>query len=97
MPILTASGTSPATPRELVVRAPDALSSALLVDLHDAVELARNEKSRATRQKVRVSPERDGIRVSFGLFNSVEDVERLAKMIETRGAPRSSTTNSVEV
>jgi selenocysteine lyase/cysteine desulfurase len=35
-------------------------------------------------QKVRVSPERDGIRVSFGLFNSREDVEQLARIIEER-------------
>ena len=47
-------------------------------------------------QKVRVSPERDGIRVSFGLFNSMEDVEQLAKIIEVRLAMNSPTTNSVE-
>lgn len=35
-------------------------------------------------QRVRASPERDGIRVSFGFFNSREDVEQLAKIIETR-------------
>ena len=47
-------------------------------------------------QKVRVSPERDGIRVSFGFFNSREDVEQLAKIIEARLAVNSPTTNSVE-
>jgi selenocysteine lyase/cysteine desulfurase len=32
----------------------------------------------ASRQ-VRVSPERDGIRISFGLFNTADDVDRLAR------------------
>lgn len=36
-------------------------------------------------QQVRVSPERDGIRVSFGLFNTIEDVDRLAAIIAARG------------
>jgi selenocysteine lyase/cysteine desulfurase len=31
-----------------------------------------------------VSPERDGIRVSFGLFNTVEDVDRLAEILRRR-------------
>jgi hypothetical protein len=35
-------------------------------------------------EKVRVSPERDGIRVSFGLFNTVEDVDRLAEILRRR-------------
>ena len=30
-------------------------------------------------QQVRVSPERDGIRISFGLFNTAEDVDRFAR------------------
>jgi selenocysteine lyase/cysteine desulfurase len=37
----------------------------------------------ASRQ-VRVSPERDGIRVSFGLFNLAEDVDRLARILAER-------------
>lgn len=36
------------------------------------------------REGVRVSPERDGIRVSFGLFNSPDDVDRFARIIENR-------------
>lgn len=36
------------------------------------------------KAEVRVSPERDGIRVSFGLFNTAEDVDRLAEIIRTR-------------
>lgn len=36
---------------------------------------------------VRVSPERDGIRVSFGLFNSPDDVDRFARIIENRLRP----------
>ncbi|KJC35267.1 aminotransferase class V-fold PLP-dependent enzyme [Bradyrhizobium sp. LTSP857] len=39
----------------------------------------------ASRQ-VRVSPERDGIRVSFGLFNIAEDVDRFARILAERGA-----------
>lgn len=38
----------------------------------------------ASRQ-VRVSPERDGIRVSFGLFNTAEDVDRFAQLLAERG------------
>ncbi len=37
-----------------------------------------------TEEKVRVSPERDGIRVSFALFNSSDDVDRLAEIISHR-------------
>ena len=33
---------------------------------------------------VRVSPERDGVRVSFGLFNTIEDVDRLAAILRAR-------------
>jgi cysteine desulfurase/selenocysteine lyase len=36
------------------------------------------------RTNVRVSPERDGIRVSFALFNSREEVDRLADIIGRR-------------
>ena len=32
--------------------------------------------------QVRVSPERDGIRVSFGIFNTFEEVDRLAGILE---------------
>ncbi|MCP2223766.1 aminotransferase class V-fold PLP-dependent enzyme [Bradyrhizobium elkanii] len=35
-------------------------------------------------QKVRISPERDGIRVSFGLFNTFEDVDRFAAIVAQR-------------
>lgn len=35
-------------------------------------------------ENVRVSPERDGIRVSFGMFNTVEDVERFAAVVARR-------------
>jgi cysteine desulfurase/selenocysteine lyase len=38
-------------------------------------------------QNVRVSPERDGIRVSFGLFNTTDDIDRLAEIIRARNAP----------
>lgn len=37
------------------------------------------------REKVRVSPERDGIRVSFGLFNTQSDVETFAAVVRRRG------------
>ena len=36
-------------------------------------------------RRVRVSPERDGIRVSFGLFNMAEDIDRLARILVERG------------
>ena len=36
-------------------------------------------------RNVRVSPERDGIRISFGLFNVAEDVDRLARILAERG------------
>jgi selenocysteine lyase/cysteine desulfurase len=34
---------------------------------------------------VRVSPERDGIRVSFGMFNTFSDIDRLIDVIRRRG------------
>jgi selenocysteine lyase/cysteine desulfurase len=42
------------------------------------------------RNGVRVSPERDGIRVSFGMFNTVADVDRLVDVIRRRGVKRSA-------
>jgi selenocysteine lyase/cysteine desulfurase len=36
-------------------------------------------------RNVRVSPERDGIRMSFGLFNTIEDVDQLARILAERG------------
>ncbi|BEP65055.1 aminotransferase class V-fold PLP-dependent enzyme (plasmid) [Variovorax sp. V213] len=36
------------------------------------------------QHQVRVSPERDGIRISFGLFNSLEDVDRVAALLKER-------------
>jgi selenocysteine lyase/cysteine desulfurase len=43
-----------------------------------------------SRSGVRVSPERDGIRVSFGMFNTVADVDRLMDVIRRRGFKRSA-------
>lgn len=37
-----------------------------------------------TEEKVRVSPERDGIRVSFGLFNTIEDVDQFVEVLRRR-------------
>jgi selenocysteine lyase/cysteine desulfurase len=39
-------------------------------------------------RQVRVSPERDGIRVSFGLFNTSDDVDRFANILAERGSMR---------
>lgn len=39
-----------------------------------------------TSRQVRVSPERDGIRVSFGLFNIAEDVDRFVRILAERGS-----------
>lgn len=38
-------------------------------------------------QNVRVSPERGGIRISFGAFNSSDDVDRLLTILAGAGAP----------
>lgn len=37
-----------------------------------------------TEQGARVSPERDGIRVSFGMFNAEDDVDRFAGLVQAR-------------
>lgn len=47
-------------------------------------------------QQVRVSPERDGIRVSFGLFNTEEDVDRFADVVRRRGNPADKGARAVE-
>jgi cysteine desulfurase/selenocysteine lyase len=39
--------------------------------------------SHLARHDVRVSPERDGVRISFGLFNTPDDVDRVARIIGT--------------
>jgi selenocysteine lyase/cysteine desulfurase len=39
---------------------------------------------------VRVSPERDGIRVSFGMFNTSADIDRLIELVRRRRLGRSS-------
>ncbi len=36
------------------------------------------------QQGVRVSPERDGIRISFGMFNQASDVDRFAEIVRAR-------------
>ena len=44
-------------------------------------------------ENVRVSPERDGIRVSFGFFNTTDDIDRLMEIIRRRtnsDAPRAA-------
>ncbi|MFT3665449.1 aminotransferase class V-fold PLP-dependent enzyme [Piscinibacter sp.] len=40
--------------------------------------------------QVRVSPERDGIRISFAMFNTLDDVERLAQVLRLYGAKNSA-------
>lgn len=40
-----------------------------------------------TRTGIRVSPERDGIRVSLGMFNTPADIDRLIEAIRARNAP----------
>ena len=45
---------------------------------------------------VRVSPERDGIRVSFALFNTFEDVDQFADIIKRRGSVSSRMAKAVE-
>lgn len=41
-----------------------------------------------TQNQVRVSPERDGIRISFGVFNTLEDVDSLADIIRRRASSK---------
>lgn len=38
--------------------------------------------------QVRLSPERDGIRISFGMFNALDDVERLGEILRLRAGAR---------
>jgi selenocysteine lyase/cysteine desulfurase len=40
-----------------------------------------------TQNGIRVSPERDGIRVSLGMFNNTADIDRLVEAIRVRNAP----------
>jgi selenocysteine lyase/cysteine desulfurase len=40
-----------------------------------------------TQNGIRVSPERDGIRVSLGMFNTKADIDRLIEAIRARNAP----------
>jgi selenocysteine lyase/cysteine desulfurase len=40
-----------------------------------------------TQSGIRVSPERDGIRVSLGMFNNTADIDRLIEAIRARNAP----------
>lgn len=37
------------------------------------------------KKAVRVSPERDGVRISLGMFNTVSDVDRVLEVIKERG------------
>ncbi|MER9481957.1 hypothetical protein NKI74_21550 [Mesorhizobium sp. M0494] len=43
-------------------------------------------------EDVRVSPERDGVRISLGMFNTASDIDRVLDVIKERGkkARRSS-------
>ncbi|MBR1147377.1 aminotransferase class V-fold PLP-dependent enzyme [Bradyrhizobium sp. AUGA SZCCT0431] len=68
-------------PRDRQHRAPHIY----VVDLPAAEWLGYFEES-----GVRVSPERDGIRVSFGMFNTTTDVDRLIELIRRRGRKTSS-------
>jgi selenocysteine lyase/cysteine desulfurase len=39
-----------------------------------------------TKNQVRVSPERDGIRISFGVFNTLDEVDQFADILHRRSA-----------
>ena len=45
--------------------------------------------------QVRVSPERDGIRISFAMFNTLDDVERLGEVLR-RHSGAASVSRAVE-
>ncbi|MBR1154830.1 aminotransferase class V-fold PLP-dependent enzyme [Bradyrhizobium sp. JYMT SZCCT0428] len=68
-------------PRDRQHRAPHIY----VVDLPAAEWLGYFEES-----GVRVSPERDGIRVSFGMFNTTTDVDRLIELVRRRGRKTST-------
>ena len=46
--------------------------------------------------QVRVSRERDGIRISFAMFNTADEVDQLADIISRRGKQSKTTTDTVE-
>jgi selenocysteine lyase/cysteine desulfurase len=46
--------------------------------------------------QVRVSPERDGIRISFAMFNTADEVDQLAEIIDRRGKQPKRATDTVE-
>jgi cysteine desulfurase/selenocysteine lyase len=43
---------------------------------------------------IRVSPERDGVRVSLGMFNNESDIDRLLTAIKERGVKTSQSTKA---
>jgi selenocysteine lyase/cysteine desulfurase len=48
-----------------------------------------------TQNGIRVSPERDGIRVSLGMFNTAADIDRLIEAIRARNIPSTQVRASV--
>ncbi|MGA2998640.1 aminotransferase class V-fold PLP-dependent enzyme [Bradyrhizobium sp.] len=48
-----------------------------------------------TQNGIRVSPERDGIRVSLGMFNTMADIDRLIEAIRARNVPSVQTRTAV--
>lgn len=46
--------------------------------------------------QVRVSPERDGIRISFAMFNTADEVDQLAEIIRRRGQQKKQAADAVE-
>jgi selenocysteine lyase/cysteine desulfurase len=48
-----------------------------------------------TQNQVRVSPERGGVRISFGIFNTAEDVDQLLALIAARVRKRSDPNSPV--
>ena len=48
-----------------------------------------------TQNGIRVSPERDGIRVSLGMFNTTADIDRLMEAIRARNVPPVQTRTAV--
>ncbi|MDP4026830.1 aminotransferase class V-fold PLP-dependent enzyme [Methylobacterium sp. NEAU 140] len=48
-----------------------------------------------TQNGIRVSPERDGIRVSLGMFNTTADIDRLIEAIRARNVPSTQARTAV--
>jgi len=73
-------------PRDRVNRAPHIYVAALSADLW---------VDYFTSKDVRVSPERDGIRISLGMFNTEADIDRILAVVKERGSSTGRSSKAV--